>query len=232
MTKATKKQKTGQSSFTLIETLIALGLMGVIILEVTIVQGRSADFSFYERKVTQGVWLAKGIMGEVEHKWNYFELKEVKAKAKEEKLPEELCPKDPLFDCDFKYSISIDEWKLPLIEMAAKSVGDATIAGVIKEQMKQILGDEVLKVANVEVSWGEGSRKDSVSLAYLMTAQFKLDKAIELIPPVVPLGEKPEKPGQQGGGSQGPGVPPPGVPPPGVPPPGGPPQQPNPNEPG
>jgi hypothetical protein len=63
-------------------------------------------------------------------------------------------------------------------------------AGIVKEQMKQILGDEILKVAHVEVTWAEGGRQDGVDLAYLMTAQYKLDQAIELMEPIGGTGEK------------------------------------------
>jgi hypothetical protein len=180
----THKRKTGQSSFTLIETIIALGLIVIIILEVSAVQGRAIDFSAFERKVTQASWLAKAIMSNIEYKWNYFELKDIKADEKDQKIPEDLCSPNPAFNCDFKYRLSIDEWKLPLVDLVAASAGDSTVAGIVKEQMKQILGDEILKVAHVTVSWTEGSRKDFVELAYLLTAQKKLDDAIELLQPV------------------------------------------------
>jgi Tfp pilus assembly protein PilV len=102
-------KKTAQSSFTLIETMIALALMVVIILEVSVVQGRAISFSAYERKVTQAAWLAKGILSHLEYKWHNFELKDVKAEFKDEKIPEELCKADPLFDCDYKYNLTIEE---------------------------------------------------------------------------------------------------------------------------
>ena len=179
-----KQSRTGQSSFTLIETVMAVGLMVVIVLEVTAVQGRAISFSEYERKVTQASWLAKAVMGQLEYKWKFYDLKEIKASEKDTKFPTELCPDDPRFSCDYRYNITIDKWDLPLIDMAAASIGDETIAGVIKEQMKNIIGDDVLKVAHVEVTWPEGSRQNSVDLAYLLTGQQKLDQAIEGLKPV------------------------------------------------
>ncbi len=175
------RRKSGQSSFSLIETIIALGLMVTIVLEVSAVQGRAINFSTYEREVTQATWLAKALMTHVEYKWLYYDIKDMKSELKDEKFPPEFCP-DP---CDFKFSLGIDEWKLPVIEMAAASLGDPTIAGIVKEQMKQILGDEILKVAHIEVTKGAGSRRDSlVELTYLITAQGKLDSTIEGLEPV------------------------------------------------
>jgi len=178
-----KPSRTPQSSFTLIETIIALGLMVVIVLEVSAVQGRAITFSDYERKVTQASWLAKAIMGHLEYKWKFYDLKEIKAAEKDQKFPAELCPEDPIFDCNFRYNISIEKWDLPLIDMAAASLKDDSIAGIVKDQMKNIIGDETLKVAHVEVTWPEGGRQNSVDLAYLITAQQKIDTAVEGLQP-------------------------------------------------
>ena len=181
-----KKKKTGQSSFTLIETIIALGLMVVFILEFTAVQGRAISFSTFERKVTQATWLAKAVMAHIEYKADYFELKEIIASVKDEKLPPELCPENPLLDCDFKYTLTIENWKLPIIELIAASLGDPNLAGIIQQQMKQALGDELLKVAHVNVSWAEGVRKDWVDVVYLIATQKKLNESIEMLKPVTP----------------------------------------------
>jgi len=224
-------RKHGESSFTLIETIIALGLMVVIVLEVSAVQGNAINFSAFERKVTQATWLAKGLLAHLEDKYRFFELRDIKGNIKEEKFPEEMCPTNPIFDCDFKYSITYEEWKLPLLELAAAHAGgDKSMAGMIKDMMKQYLGDEVLKVANVTVSWAEGSRKDFVNIPYLMTAQFRLDKSMEeLLQPVGPKDETPTGtdteteidpttglPKKNGGN----GVPPPNIPGGSNPPPG------------
>lgn len=178
------ERKNGESSFSLIEAVIALGLMAIILLEVTKVQGHAINFSSYERKVTQAIWLAKAVMGHVEYSYTKFPIKDLKVNQKEADLPEELCPKDTSFDCNYKYSVSIEEWKLPILDMTAASLGDPSLADIVKTQVKQFLGDEILKVAYVEISWPEGSRKESVGLPYLMTAQMNLDKTIETLQPV------------------------------------------------
>ncbi len=177
------KIKDPQSSFTLIETIIALALMATMVLEVSAVQGRAISYSSFERKVTQAIWLAKSVMGQVEYKWKYYDLKDANLNEKEAKFPSEICSELPAFDCNFRYTISIEKWDLPLIDLAAASLGDPSIAGILKEQLKNVLGEDILKVAHVEVTWPEGSRKNSVDIAYLLTAQQKLDEAIESLQP-------------------------------------------------
>ena len=54
--------KDGERSFTLVETIFALGLLVTVILEVSNVQGRSLVLGEYNRKVTQASWLAKAVM--------------------------------------------------------------------------------------------------------------------------------------------------------------------------
>ncbi|MBI2601531.1 MAG: hypothetical protein HYW48_00595 [Deltaproteobacteria bacterium] len=178
-----RARKSGESSFTLLETIIALGLMVVMILEVSTVQGSAINLSQYERKVTQAVWLGKAILGQIEYKWKFYEVKEIKEERRGERFDEKLCPRDG-FDCDFTYDLTVEEWKLPLIELAAGSLGDKSMTDMIKGQLKDILGDEVLKIAHIEVFWPEGAKRNSVDLAYLITAQQKLDTFIETLQPV------------------------------------------------
>src|SRR3989338_1105830 len=105
------KRKTSQSSFTLLETIIALGLMVVMILEVSTVQGSAISLSQYERKVTQAVWLGKAILGQIEYKWKFYEVKELKEERRGERFDDKLCPRDG-FECDFTYDLTVEEWKL------------------------------------------------------------------------------------------------------------------------
>ena len=64
---------------------------------------------------------------------------------------------------------------------------------MIKEQLKSRLGEELLKVAYLEVFWPEGSKKGSVELAYLLTNQQNLDMVIETNFKPVKVGKKKEK---------------------------------------
>lgn len=174
----TKQARHQESSFTLLEVIIALGIMVSIMLEVSSAQGNALRYSNYERKVTQAIWLAKSIMSQVEYKWNFYDIKDVKADIKDQRFDESICPKN--LDCDFTYSLNIELWKLPLLDIALKNMGGGLggFAEMAKEQIKKIVGDEILKIAHVKVFWGEGTRRENVNLSYLITAQRKLDTAI------------------------------------------------------
>lgn len=221
----------GEQSFTLIETVIALGLMVTVIFEVAGVQGNAIYFSEFERNVTKATWIAKGLMSKIEYEWNtrpFTELKDLNVTERE-------------FEDDkgYTYAISIEEWKLPLLDLLTGGAsGDEAAENpqgdMIKAYVEKIFGDEVLKIAHVEVFWPEGAKKDSVALTTLLTNQKKLDELIATLPPIrdakVVAGEqgkaptdgtappKPVPPGNtqlDGGGGNGDGddVPPPPPPP-------------------
>lgn len=184
--------KPSEKSFTLIETVLAVGLLASVLLEVSFVQAKFVNFSILYRKMTQATWLAKAVMSEIEYKWKFYELKGIHAElgSEEKKIPESFCPKDPQFDCDFTYSVKIEDFKLPVVEMLAGSMaksieGGDSASSLIKDQVEQVLGKEIFKTAEVIVSWPEGSKKTSVNLAYLLTSQQTLDAYIEALPPVV-----------------------------------------------
>ena len=113
-----KLKNVAEASFTLLETIIALGIMVVMVLEVSVILGRAVGFSKYERKVTQATWLAKFIMTQIEYKSKFYDIKEISASIKDQKFSEDVCPKDPSFDCNFTYSLTIEEWKLPVLDIA------------------------------------------------------------------------------------------------------------------
>ena len=187
------QKKTGEKSFTLLETLIALGLMVAVIAEVSTIQGNAINFSNYGRKMTQAAWLAKSVMSTVEYKWQFYDFKEFEIDKKDETFSPQLCLVEEGESCPYRYNLSIKEWKLPLLDIllgtkSGNSDGDEgeenPISAMIKSQLKEILGDNIIKVAHVEVFWPEGSRKDKVELAYLLTAQKKLDEKIESLEPI------------------------------------------------
>lgn len=229
-----------EASFTLIETIMAMGLMVTVILNVSSLQGNAINSSHFQKKMTQGIWLAKSVMSRIEYKWKFYDIKDIKDNEDEREFEEELCPKDVSLDCDFKYSIHIEKWDLPLIDLALGGQGageeegeeggeGAGFTGMVKEQMKTYLGDEILKTVHVEVFWPEGSRRESVDLAYLLTAQQKLDQSIETLKAVTAqqckTGETLEagvcvpSAGGLGANPALPGGPPPGQSPPPPPPP-------------
>ena len=159
-------------SFTLIETMVALGLLTVLILQVATVQGQALYFSDYGQNLTKGTWLARRMMAQVEYYWYNKELKELEGVSVKEKPFED--------EPGFSYNLEIREWKFPLMNMLGGGENDQPdpTADMIKEQVKQIFGDHLLKVAHVEVFWGEGAVKESTSLALLLTNQKKIDTTI------------------------------------------------------
>lgn len=163
-----------------------------MVAQVSAVQGNAISFSKWERNVSQATWLAKYLLSQVEYKARFYDIKDVEIDLTAESFAEEICPKDPNFGCDFTYNLLIEEWKLPLLDLALGKVGGDDDSGaeggggflqMAKEQLKKFLGDEILKIAHVEVFWPEGARLDSVEIAYLITAQGKLDAAIEGLKP-------------------------------------------------
>ncbi len=219
--------KPGEKSFTLIETVLAVGLLASVLLEVSMVQARFVNFSILYRKMTQATWLAKAVMTEIEYKWKFYPLKDIKAElgSEDKKFPESFCPKDPQFDCDFTYSVNIEDFKLPIVEILSGSMGKALegagaggAESMIKDQVEQVLGKEIFKTAVVTVSWPEGSKKSSVSLPYLLTSQQTLDLFIESQPPIVDEKGKDKKDGSPGAADPTPPPGPDGVPPPPAPP--------------
>lgn len=223
--------KRGEASFTLVETMMALGILVTMILSFLTVQGTSVQISSYNTRVSQATWLAKAVMAQIEYKWTVYDLKELKLAMNETEFSAELCPKAPPFECPFTFKLEIDDWALPLIDIMTGGIGgkdedgekqENPLAGLIKEQLKNYLGDELLKVAHVTVLWAAGAKQDRVELAYLLTAQQLLDSKIEglnppgapgtggLPPPkktekatVPPPGGPPPQDGQDGGGDGG-----------------------------
>jgi len=170
--------KKSERSFTLIETIIALGLMTFLVLEVASVQGNAIYFSEYGRNATTASWLAQRIMSQVEYNSGVRDFKDMELMGNVKEQPFEDFP-------DFKFSIETKEWKLPLIDLLAggdeeegSSKRKRPSNPLIKAAIGQVLGSDILKTVAVEVSWAEGARRNSVKLAYLLTNQKKIDDAI------------------------------------------------------
>jgi hypothetical protein len=204
-----RRPRPGERSFTLIETMVALGLIVSVVLEVSGVLGRAIVFNEYDRKVTQASWLAKAVMAKIEWGKDFYEIKEFKMESRDQDFDEVLCPKDPQFNCDYKYNVTIKNWPLPLVDMLGEALLGpdgkkspiAAMLDVFKSQLKEMIGEEFLKVAEVEVFWPEGSLRSSTKVTYLLTNQMPINEFVEQQPPL-----KEEKPA---GGPSDPGNPPP-----------------------
>ena len=161
------------ASFTLIETMVALGLLATLILQVANVQGRAFYFSDYGQNLTQATWLAKRMLAQVEYYWydkDFEELDAVQIEAKPFEGQEE-----------FSYNMKIDEWALPLANVLGASDPEAEpnpMLEIIKQQVDQVFGGHVMKVAQVEVFWSEGAVRESTALTLLLTNQRKIGEAI------------------------------------------------------
>lgn len=183
-------RKAHELSFTLLEVIIAVGLLTAVVMQVAGGQGSLFEITDYSKKATEATWLAKKIMSEVEYNYIEYELKELEISIKDEPFKD---IKDP--DMDYKYSIDIQEWKLPLIDFLsggggksneekkeAKDEGkpESSVAGIpgLEGIVNQIFGGHMMKTAHVEVSWPEGARRNSVALTYLLTNQKKLDEYV------------------------------------------------------
>lgn len=163
----------GEHSFTLIETMVALGLLTTLILQVATVQGKALYFSDYGQNLTQGMWLAKRLMSQVEYFWYDKQLEELEGVSVKEKKFEDFP--------NFSYNLDIREWKLPLLNIIAGGGDDSQpdpTTDLIKEQVNQIFGDHILKIAHVEVFWGKGAVRESTDLTFLLTNQKKIDETI------------------------------------------------------
>ena len=164
------------ASFTLIETMVALGLLATLILQVATVQGRAFYFSDYGQNLTQATWLAKRIMAQVEYYWydkDFEDLDSVRIDAK------------PFEDQEkFSYNLKINEWALPLANVLGADDPNSEpnpMIEIVKQQVEQIFGGHVMKLAQVEVFWGEGAVQEKVALTLLLTNQRKIGEAISAL---------------------------------------------------
>lgn len=183
------KPKVGERSFSLFETVIAIGMLASILLYVNGIQGQAIYSVEYQENLSKASWFAKGIMAKVEYEWNSREFKEMNFKGQESDVGALKWGRDTAEAFDgFTYKVNIEEWKLPLMNLilsggAGGGDGESSIPGggedLIASQIKEVLGDELLKIAHVEVFWPEGgARRGSTELALLLANQQALDNQI------------------------------------------------------
>jgi len=186
-------KKDQERSFTILEVMVAIGIMMSVVMEVVGAQGNVVAFSSYSRQVTQATWLAKQVMSQVEYYQQTQEFKELDISLKEQKFDIEGLDQD---DSEFTYSLNIEEWKLPIFELISnrglkKKSGDDDdsdngpddplanpVQGIDEGMVNQMFDGHIFKMANVEVFWPEGARRNSVSLSYIMTNQKALDQYV------------------------------------------------------
>ncbi len=205
-----KNKKPGEASFTLIETVIALGIIAFLIVNVAVVQGNAIVFADYSRNVAQATWLARRVMSQVDYHWHTKPFKDLIATQGETKFED--------FD-EYSYKLEISEWKFPFVKLLetalsggrkkkdkddydsrVSEVDTSGMSGMVEQVVKQIFADEpIFLIAKVEVSWPEGAQRNSTSMTYLLTNQMKLDEAILGLKSVHErLTKPPAKPGAPG----------------------------------
>jgi len=178
-------------SFTILETIVAVGLLMAFTLEMAGGQGNVVNKVEYARRSNDAIWLAKRIMSQVEYNYQTMELKELETttSVKDEKFQKI----DGETDFDYTYSVEIKEWKFPIFDFLLNGgvppsdeeednestpeakPEDGGIPG-LDAILKQIFKGHILKIAHVEVSWPDGARRDSVSLTYLLANNKALDE--------------------------------------------------------
>ena len=186
MTGNDRHPQVGEQSFTIFETLVALGILMAVVLEVVGTQGNITSFASYARQSTEAVWLAKRMMAQVEYQWHHRDLKELDMDQKEQPFKLEGMSEDS----EFSYTMRIQEWKLPIFDLLsngglqgdegedqtdqASSPLGGGLAGA-EQLINQLFDGHILKTAHIEVFWPEGARRNSVSLTLLLTNQRALD---------------------------------------------------------
>lgn len=221
----------GERSFSLLETIVAVSLVAILMVEVSGVHGNSIAFNQYGRKVLQASYLAKRIMSQIEYQATiHSPLKDI-AIAERDKPFED--------DPEFTYTVAIEP--LPhAIDLMFKIFSggmldskdddkdkekekDGASAGAVLEQMKGIItqsvGDDPIWIAKVDVNWTEGARKENVSLAMVITDVKKLEDSVGKVLDIAqvtatPAGTTPPGPASppSGGGGALPGSIPPVLP--------------------
>jgi type II secretory pathway pseudopilin PulG len=184
--------KDKEHSFTILEVMVAIGIMMSVVMEVVGAQGNVVAFSSYSRQVTQATWLAKQVMSQVEYHQQTHDFKELETSIKDQQFDIEGLNED---ESEFTYTLEIEEWKLPIFELISngglqKKKGDDdddAEPGTLENQglmsgfqgvVNQLFDGHIFKIATVEVFWPEGARRNSVSLTYLMSNQKALDQYI------------------------------------------------------
>ena len=197
MPKMSRDRKSSEASFTLMETVMALGMMAFIVIEFTQVQGNSIYFTEYGRNVTQASWLTKRVMSQVEYNWATRPFEDMETSVKERKFEE--------FP-DYTWSLEIKEWKLPLTQilanggMSASDEGeesggkDDSMSQMIQTGLDQALdGEPAIMTARVDVSWAEGAARNSTGATLLLTNQSKLNEVMLQFKPIYDKMTKPKK---------------------------------------
>lgn len=177
----------GQLSFTLFETIVAVGLLATVIVNVSQVQGNSIVFSEYSRNTTHAIWLSKRIMSQVEYQKSIHDFKDLDTKIEDQSFQE-----TPEGDEDrFLYDLEIVNFDFPITKLVTKHFSGALgggegqegsanpiaqIAPLVEQQMEQYIGKDFFKLVKLNVKWSNGAKEDGLETQMLIADIKKLDE--------------------------------------------------------
>lgn len=170
-----------ERSFSLFETVIAVGMLAVVFLYVSGIQGQVIYSLEYGQKLSQALWIARGVLSQVEHEWDVKDFSEMQRSVKDKKVAaDDFGASADKTLSEFSYTLNIEEWQLPLLSFLTgeESSGGGSSGNLIAEQINAIFGGHMMKMAHVEVFWPEGAQRASTSLSMLLVNQKAVDQQI------------------------------------------------------
>lgn len=179
----------GEESFSLFETMIALGMLAVVMLQVTAIQGQTVYSLEYSQKHSKAMWLGKGIAAKLQYEWATRDFSELEIQLKDQRVTDGFMgPGAEKIFASFSYDIISTEWKLPILAFLSgqkpTSDGSDVVSAddqnqsIVTQQLKAIFNDHIMKIATIEVFWPEGARKSSTSISMLLVNQKAVDAQI------------------------------------------------------
>lgn len=168
-------------SFSLIETILSMSILATVVLQIGGAQGNLAYLATYSRNMVKATWYAKRIMSNIDYQASYLPFK-----ALNTTLKQNIPIKSGKENTEFTYNLQIEEWKFPILDALFQDKGGAEggpNAEVVANAVKQILGDHRLKIARVEVFWPEGAKRNSITVAQLLTNQASLNRHLVSLAP-------------------------------------------------
>jgi type II secretory pathway pseudopilin PulG len=190
--KKTFSLRLAERSFTLVETVVAVSLIALLIIEVSAVHGNAINFADYSRKALQASYLAKRVMSQVEYQSSWrTPLKDLATSEKDKTFED---------TPEFTYNLTIEPLPNALELMfkimsggllggsdgedsgGADGEGGKPGVGAMLEQIKGMVetavGEDPIWMARVEVFWPEGARRSSVDLSMIITDTKKLETTL------------------------------------------------------
>lgn len=170
-----------EHSFSLIETILSMSILATVVLQIGGAQGNLAYLATYSRNMVKATWYAKRIMSHIDYQASYLPFK-----ALNTPLKKNIPIKSGKDTTEFTYDIEIVEWKFPILDalfQGQEGGAGAPSGEAVANAVKQILGDHRLKIARVEVFWPEGAKRNSITVAQLLTNQKSLNQHLVALAP-------------------------------------------------